>query len=61
MRKWCNITCLQEFIDTATRWILRMVATGQGYKEAEVAKVKSSQNLPLHRRTALTPYKIRQR
>jgi len=31
-----------------------------GHKEAEVAEVKPSQNLPLHSKTALNPYKFRQ-
>jgi len=30
------------------------------HKEAEVAEVKPSQNLPLHSRTALNPYKFQQ-
>jgi len=39
-----------------------MVAAGHGLycKEAEVTEVKPSQNLPLHRKSALKPYKIRQ-
>jgi len=58
MRKWCRLTCLQEFNDTVTRWVYGWSRLVMGHKEAEVTDVKLSQNLPLHSKTALKPYKI---
>jgi len=58
MRKWCRLTCLQEFIDTATWWVYRRSWLVTGHKKAEVTEVKPSQNLPLHSKTALNPYKF---
>jgi len=43
MRKWCRLTCLQEFIDTATRLVYGWSRLVTGHKEAEVAEVKPSQ------------------
>jgi len=60
MRKWCRLTCLQEFIETATRWVYGWSRLVTGQKEAEVAEAKPPQNLPLHSKTALNPYKFQQ-
>jgi len=49
---------LQEFIDAATRWVYGWSRLVMGHKEAEIAEVKPSQNLPLQSRTALKPYKF---
>jgi len=57
MRKWCRLTCLQEFIDTATRCVYGWSRLVTGHNEAEA---KPSQNLPLHSKTALNPYKFQQ-
>ena len=57
---WCRLTCLQEFIDTTMRWVYEWSRLVTGYKEAEAAEVKPSQNLPWNRKTALNPYKFRQ-
>jgi len=51
---------LQKFIDTATWWVYGWSQLVTGHKEAEVAEVKPSQNLPLHSKTVLNPYKLRQ-
>jgi len=51
---------LQKFIDAAVRWAYGWSRLVMGHKEAEVAEVKSSQNLQLHSKTALNPHKIRQ-
>jgi len=61
MRKWCRLTCLQEFNDTATRWVYGWSQLVVGHNEAEVTEVKPSQNFPLHSKTTLKPYKIWQR
>jgi len=42
MRQWCRLTCLQEFIDTATRWVCGWSRLATGHKEAEEAEVKPS-------------------
>jgi len=47
---------LEEFNDTATRWVYGWSRLIMGHKEAEVMEVKPSQNLPLHSKTALKPY-----
>jgi len=60
MRKWCRLTCLQEFIDTATRWVYGWSRLVTGHKKAKVAEIKPSQYLPLHSKTALNPHKIQQ-
>jgi len=49
---------LQEFNNTATRWVYGWSRPVMGHKEAEVTEVKPSQNLPLHGKTVLKPYKI---
>ena len=45
--KWSRQTCLQEFNDTATRWVHGWSRLVIGHKEAEVTEVKPSQNLTL--------------
>jgi len=57
---WCRLTCLQEFIDTAVRWVCGWSRLVTGHKEAEAAEVKPSQNLPWHSKTALNACKFRQ-
>jgi len=52
--------CLQEFIDTAMRWVYGWSQLVTGRKEAEVAEVKPSQNLLWHTKAALNPHKFRQ-
>ena len=60
MCKWYRLMCLQEFIDIATRWVYGWSRLVTGHKEAEVAEVKPCENLPLHGKTALNPYKFQQ-
>jgi len=57
MRKWCRLTCLQELINTATRWVYGWLRLATAYEEADI---KPSQNLLLHSKTTLMPYKIQQ-
>jgi len=42
----------------AMRWVCGRSQLVTGHKEAEFGEAKSSQNLPLHSKTALKPYKI---
>jgi len=57
MRKWCRLTCFENSLTQP-----RGGSTdGRDHKEAEVAKAKPSQNLPLHSKTTLNPYKFQQK
>jgi len=46
-RTAAGLTCLQQLIDIATQWVYGWSRLITGYKEAKVAEVKPSQNLPL--------------
>ena len=58
MRRGSRLTCLQEFNDTATRWVYGLSPLVMGHREVKVTEVKPCQNLPLHCKPALKPYKI---